>query len=86
MSYVPKLLLSATNMWHYYASFYVIFVTLRSSRSQILFKTGVLKNFTKLTGKHLCQSLSFNKVVGFRPEIFRNTFFYRTPLVAASVL
>ena len=27
---------------------------------------GVLKNFTKLTGKHLCQSLSFNKFVGLR--------------------
>ena len=25
-------------------------------------KIGVLKNFTKLTEKHLCQSLFFNKV------------------------
>ena len=25
-------------------------------------KNGVLKNFTKFTGKHLCQSLFFNKV------------------------
>ena len=25
-------------------------------------KIGVLKNFAKLTGKHLCQSLFFNKV------------------------
>ena len=24
-------------------------------------KKGVLKNFTKFTGKHLCQSLSINK-------------------------
>ena len=29
-------------------------------------KKDVLKNFTKFTGKHLCQSLSFNKVVGLR--------------------
>ena len=29
---------------------------------------GVLKNFTKFTGKYLCQSLFFNKVVRLRPE------------------
>ena len=28
---------------------------------------GVLKNFTKFTGKHLCQSLFFNKFAGLRP-------------------
>ena len=27
-------------------------------------RKGVLRNFVKLTGKHLCQSLSFNKVAG----------------------
>ena len=27
----------------------------------------VLKDFAKFTGKHLCQSLFFNKVAGFRP-------------------
>ena len=26
-------------------------------------KKGVLRNFTKFTGKHLCQSVFFNKVV-----------------------
>ena len=74
---------------------------------------GVLRNFTKFTGKHLCQSLFFNKVAGLRPatllkkrlwhrcfpkkgtlaqvfscefcKISKNTFFYGTPLVAASV-
>ena len=34
---------------------------------------GVLRNFAKLTGKHLCQSLFFNKVAGLR-EISKNTF------------
>ena len=28
---------------------------------------GALKNLTKFTGKHLCQSLFFNKVAGLRP-------------------
>ena len=62
---------------------------------------AVLKNFAKFTGKHLCQSLFFNKVTvlacNFTKkealaqmfscefcEIFKNTFFYRKPLVAAS--
>ena len=49
----------------------------------MLFEIVVLKNFTKLLGKHLCRSLAFNKVAGFR--LFKNTFFYRTPPVAASV-
>ena len=40
----------------------------RSSRSQMFFKIGVLRNFAKLTGKHLCQGLFFNKVVGLRPS------------------
>ena len=29
-------------------------------------KKGVLRNFAKLTGKHLCQSLFFNRVAGLR--------------------
>ena len=31
-------------------------------------RKGVLENFTKLTGKHLCWSLCFNKVANLRPE------------------
>ena len=30
-------------------------------------KKGVLRNFAKFTGKHLCHSLFFDKVVGLRP-------------------
>ena len=33
----------------------------RNSRTKVFFKIGVLKNFSALTGKHLCQSLFFNK-------------------------
>ena len=35
---------------------------------EVFCKKGVLKIFLKLTGKHLCQSLFFNKVAGLRPE------------------
>ena len=38
-----------------------------SSHSEVFCKKGVLRNLTKFTGKHLCQSLFFNKVAGLRP-------------------
>ena len=41
----------------------------------MVFKLGVLKNFAVFNEKHLCRSL----------EIFKNTFFYRTSPVAASI-
>ena len=34
----------------------------KSSRSEVFRKKGVLRHFAKLTGKHLCQNLFFNKV------------------------
>ena len=39
----------------------------KSSRLEIICKKGVLRNFTKFTGKYMCQSLFFNKVPGLRP-------------------
>ena len=36
----------------------------RSSRPDVLCQKGVLRHFTKFTGKHLCQGLFFNKVAG----------------------
>ena len=60
--------------------------TLRSSRPEVFCKKGVLRKFGKFLGKHLCQSLSFNKVAVEFWENFKNIFFHRTPLVAASLL
>ena len=40
----------------------------RSSLQEMFCKTDVLKNFAKFTGKHLCQSLSFNKTAGLRSK------------------
>ena len=39
----------------------------------MLYKKGVLKNLAKFTGKHLCQSISFNKVTG-RAELLNRLF------------
>ena len=44
----------------------------------MLYKKGVLKNFTKFTRKHLCQNLFFNKVAGLRPATFlKKRFWHR---------
>ena len=69
----------------------------RSSRRKVFCKIGVLRNFAKFTGKHLCQSLFFNKVSRpvtllkkrlwhrcFPKKFVRITFLNRTHLVAAS--
>ena len=59
-------------------------------------KIGVLKIFAKLTGKHLCQSLIFNKVASLWPatllkketlvQVFSVNFvkFSRTPFLQNS--
>ena len=39
----------------------------RSSRPEVFCEKGVLRNFANFTGKHLCQSLFFNKVAGPGP-------------------
>ena len=53
-------------------------VTYRSSRPEVFCKKGVLKDFVKLTEKHLCQSLFFNKVAALRPAtLLRKTLWHR---------
>ena len=54
-----------------------------SNHSQIFYKIGALKNFTKPMGKHLCQSIIFNKVAGLQfscefCEKSKNTIFIGT--------
>ena len=43
--------------------------SLQSSHRRCSVRIYVLRNFAKLTGKHLCQSLCFNKVAGLRQDI-----------------
>ena len=44
----------------------------RSSRSQIFFKIGVLKNFANFTGKRLCLESLFNKVLCLKPSFTKH--------------
>ena len=53
-----------------------VLVMNRSSRPDVFCKKGVLRNLAKFTGKHLFQSLSFNKVEAvWILWISKNTFF-----------
>ena len=76
--------------------------SIQKQPSEMFCKKEALENFTKFIGKHLRQSLFFNKVASVRLttllekrlctalvscefcEHFKNTFFQRTPLMAAS--
>ena len=42
---------------------------MQKQQPQVFCKKGALRNFTKLTGKHLCHGLFFNKTAGLRPAI-----------------
>ena len=65
------------------------------SLPKVFWKEGVLSNFEKFTGKHLCQSFFLNKVAGFSlwkerfwhkrfhvnfVKFLRTSFLHRTPL------
>ena len=39
---------------------------------EVFYKKRVLKNFAKFTGKHLCGSLFFNKIAGWRLNLNGN--------------
>ena len=55
----------------------------RSSRLDVFCRIGVLRNFAKFTGKHLCQSLFFNEETQTKVfscefcEIPKNAFFIK---------
>ena len=49
---------------------------------ELFYVKSVLRNFTKFTGKHLCQSVFFNKVAGFTPvTLIKKRFWHRYFLV-----
>ena len=43
----------------------------RSSQLRCSMKKGVLRNFSRFTGKYLCQSLFLNKVTGLGPHFIK---------------
>ena len=49
----------------------------RSNRRRSSMKKGVLKNFAKFTGKHLCQGLFFDKVAGGTCNFIKKRLWHR---------
>ena len=45
----------------------------RSSRPEVFFKNGVLRNFAKFTGKHLCKCFPVNLAKSLRSLFLQNT-------------
>ena len=57
---------------------FVRIIHVRSSRTEEFCKKGVTRDFVKFTGKHLCQSLIFNKVAGLWPAtLLKKRLWYR---------
>ena len=42
----------------------------KAATADVVLKAGVLKNFAKFTGKHLCQRPFFNNVVGLSLQLY----------------
>ena len=76
----PFWVIELVQHWRNYGVSFIMKV--RSSHQRCSVKKGVLRNFAKFTGKHLCQSLFFNKVAGLRPKAY--TFFTEHPWTTAS--
>ena len=53
----------------YRLDFFFCGATLRSIHRRCSVRKGVLGNFARFTGKHLCQSVFLNQVAGLRPAI-----------------
>ena len=68
-----KILVFHSSLWNYRKD--NLLSTYRSSRPEVFYKTGVLRNFAKYTGEHLCQSLFFNRVVGILYSSISNNSF-----------
>ena len=69
LSYISHYFTIETNkQCHAAYPFRNVVYNVRSSFPEVFYRKGVLRNFSKLTGKHLFQSLFFNKVAGVRPE------------------
>ena len=61
------------NLKHYESAYgccsNFVMIRFRNSHRRCSLLEGVLKMFAKLTGKHRCWSLFFDKLVGLRPAV-----------------
>ena len=70
----------------YLTLFFIWATDFRSSCSEVFCRKAVFRNFAKFTGKHLCQSLFFNKVAGLTlrwqiaKQLSGSTLFYQATI------
>ena len=57
-----KILILSPKTWKYCYTFLFLKKLSRGSRPEVFCEKGVLRNFAKFTGKHLCQSLFLIKL------------------------
>ena len=74
---LTKMSLMELMSFHYFF-LNLFYVLCRSSHPDVFCKKGVLRKFSKFTGKHLCQSLYLNKVACLRPAtLFKKRLWHR---------
>ena len=59
--YVRKTASACAQQYLQHPILFIVIATYRSSHRRCSIKKGVLRNFTKFTGKHVCQSLFIKK-------------------------
>ena len=74
-------------LWRHYVPYLVwvknwvsallFIVSCGRNRPEVFCIKVVLKNFANFTGKHLCQSLIFNKVAGLRPALLKKRLWHK---------
>ena len=58
--------------------FYMLANFYRNSRPEVYCRKGVLRNFAKFTGKHMCQIIFFSEAAGLRPAtLFKKRLWHR---------
>ena len=66
-----RLLSYSLQSYYYHNHCCILSCIVRSSRPEVFYNKGVLRNFAKVTEVHLCQSLFFNKVAGLRLQLYK---------------
>ena len=60
-----------------YGRTFAQFVIIRSRHHRFSLRKGDLRNFSKFTRKHLCQTLFLNKVAGLKPTSIKKRLWHR---------
>ena len=63
---IAKITMKQVNILAFSPAIIDTFTYLEAATSGCSVRKGVLRSFAKFTGKHLCQSLGFNKVAGLK--------------------